>query len=220
MLKARAAGVTGTAPNRRKGVLLMVGAGLCWSLGGLIVRSITVKDTWEIVFWRSLFMGLIVAVVLAVMHGRHAWAQVRAVGVAGVVAALCPAAQIYFFILSLQIAAAPNLLPTILIAGVIAALPALLLAPTLAATARDIGLLALMGCVQLGLGCVLMTLAVPHLRAAQTGLLALIEPILAPLWVWLGVGEVPAGAALAGGALIIGALVANGWVSLREESAR
>jgi drug/metabolite transporter (DMT)-like permease len=119
-----------------------------------------------------------------------------------------------------SISAAPNLLPTILIAGAIAALPAWLLAPPLAASPRDIGLLALMGCVQLGLGCILMTLAVPHLRAAQLGLLALIETILAPLWVWLGVGEVPADAALAGGALIIGALVANGWVSLREESAR
>lgn len=300
--------MTAHAPNRRKGVLLMLGAGLCWSLGGLIVRALTVKDSWEIVFWRSLFMGAFVAVVLVAMHGRQAWGQVRAVGAGGVIAAICLAAQIYFFILSLgktatantfvlmsvsplvtavtgwlflgervrwttwaaiavalagiaimfgdgfrveaassqwlgnlfalfvplayatQIvfvrrmqrpgAAPPNLLPTILIAGVIAAVPAFLLAPTLSASSSDIALLALMGCVQLGLGCLLMTLAVPHLRAAEMGLLALTETILAPLWVWLGVGEVPAGAALAGGALIIAALVANGWVSLREDSRR
>lgn len=297
-----------SAPNRRKGVLLMVGAGLCWSLGGLIVRSISIRDAWEIVFWRSLFMGLFVAVVLLAMHGRQAWTQVRAVGGAGIVAAACLAAQIYFFILSLQntatantfvlmsvsplvtalagwlflhekvrtttwfaiavalagiaimfgdgfrvagagsqwlgnlfalfvplayaaqilfvrrvrgsSAAAPNLLPTILIAGVIATIPALLLAPTLSASAQDLGLLALMGCVQLGLGCVLMTLAVPHLRAAEMGLLALIEPILAPVWVWIGVGEVPGSAALAGGALIIGALLVNSWFGLREPSGR
>ena len=302
----RVGAMTATLRNRRKGVLLMVGAGLCWSIGGLIVRSVSVKNAWEIVFWRSLFMGLFVALVLMVMHGRQTWQRVRSVGNAGIVAAICLAAQIYFFILSLQHtatantfvlmsiaplvtalagwlflhepvrvatwvaigvaltgiavmfgdgihveaarsqwlgnlfalvvpfayaaqilfvrrmrgagAAAPNLLPTIMIAGVIAAIPALLLAPGLAATPRDVGLLALMGCVQLGLGCLLMTLAVPHLRAAEMGLLALIEPILAPLWVWLGVGEVPAGAALAGGALIVAALLANGWINLREES--
>ena len=80
-------------------------------------------------------------------------------------------------------------------------------------------LLAIMGCVQLGMGCWLMTLAVPHLRAAEMGLLALTETILAPVWVWLGTGEAPTPAALSGAVLIIGALAANGWITLRREPA-
>ncbi|MBL8382585.1 MAG: DMT family transporter [Burkholderiales bacterium] len=294
-----------SAPDRRKGLLLMIGAGLCWSLGGLIVRSVEVADPWTIVFWRALFMGLFVGVVLVAMHGRAAGVQVRGVGAAGLIAAICLALQIYFFILSLKntttantfvlmsvsplvtavagwlflgervhaatwaaIAvalagilvmfgeglvaagapshwignlfalcvplayatqilfvrrirapgvAAPNLLPTILLAGIVAAVPALFLASTLAVSPRDLALLALMGCVQLGLGCLLMTLAVPHLRAAEMGLLAMIETILAPLWVWIGVGESPGATALAGGALILGALFVNGWIALRAE---
>ena len=112
---------------------------------------------------------------------------------------------------------APDLLPTVLLSGVMAATPALLLGWPLEAAARDVSLLALMGCVQLGVGCWLATLAVRHLRAVEIGLLALVETILAPLWVWLGVGEAPGNAALAGGALIVGALVVNGWVSLRSD---
>ena len=292
-------------PNRSRGVLLMLGAGLCWSLGGIIVRSLVLKDVWEIVFWRALFMTAFLGVLLLALRGRGAWASVRGIGRAGVLAGACLAAQIYLFILALtnttavntfvlmsltplfaalagllflrervawhtwmaialalggvaimfgsgldtghllgnlfalcipmlyacQIICvrkvrgsvdgqAPDLLPTVLLAGVMAATPALLLGWPLEAAARDVSLLALMGCVQLGVGCWLATLAVQHLRAAEIGLLALVETILAPLWVWLGVGEAPGNAALAGGALIVGALVVNGWLGLRHEKWR
>ena len=292
-------------PNRSRGVLLMLGAGLCWSLGGIIVRSLVLKDVWEIVFWRALFMTAFLGVLLLALRGRGAWASVRGIGRAGVLAGACLAAQIFLFILALtnttaantfvlmslsplfaalagllflrervawhtwmaialalggvaimfgsgldtghllgnlfalcipmlyacQIICvrkvrgsvdgqAPDLLPTVLLAGVMAATPALLLGWPLEAAARDVSLLALMGCVQLGVGCWLATLAVQHLRAAEIGLLALVETILAPLWVWLGVGEAPGNAALAGGALIVGALVVNGWLGLRHEKWR
>ncbi|MBL8223664.1 MAG: DMT family transporter, partial [Bryobacterales bacterium] len=116
-------------------------------------------------------------------------------------------------------AAPPDLMPVILIGGIFAATPAAFLAGSLAVGGTDLALLALMGCVQLGLGCYLMTLAVPHLRAAEIGLLSLIEPILAPVWVWLGVGEEPGIAALTGGALILGAMFVNGYLTLKRETA-
>ena len=115
---------------------------------------------------------------------------------------------------------APDLLPTVLTGALIAMIPALWFGWPLEAAAPDISLLALMGCVQLGLGCWLMTLAVPHLRAAEMGLLALTETILAPVWVWIGIGEAPGNAALAGGVLIIGALAVNAWITLRMERGR
>jgi drug/metabolite transporter (DMT)-like permease len=116
--------------------------------------------------------------------------------------------------------APPDLLPTVFVAGLIATPPALVLGQPLQATAPDLWLLAVMGCVQLGLGCWLMMLAVRHLRAAEMGLLALGETILAPLWVWLGVGEAPGSAALAGGALIVGALALNAGIALRTDRVR
>ena len=34
--------------SRRDGVLLMIGAGLCWSTGGIFVRNVASTDGWEI----------------------------------------------------------------------------------------------------------------------------------------------------------------------------
>ena len=66
-----------------------------------------------------------------------------------------------------------------------------------------------MGCVQLGTGCLLATAASRTLSATELGLLALLEPILGPLWVWALLGEHPGPATLAGGALVLSAVVAN-----------
>ena len=45
--------------------------------------------------------------------------------------------------------------------------------------------------------------------ATELGLLALLEPILGPLWVWVLMGERPGPSALAGGALVLCAVIAN-----------
>ncbi len=74
---------------------------------------------------------------------------------------------------------------------------------------RDIGLCFAMGVVQLALGMAFYTRASRHLPAAELQLLATTELVLAPLWVWIGVGEVPTLATLAGGALIVLAVLAQ-----------
>ena len=73
-----------------------------------------------------------------------------------------------------------------------------------------------MGGLQLGLGLFLFMRGAPHLTAAQVGLLTLIEVILAPIWVWLAFGEVPAALSLAGGLVVLGALVVHSGLSLRR----
>lgn len=99
-----------------------------------------------------------------------------------------------------------NLIPALCLAGVLAALAALPLASPLAVTTADLGVLATLGAVQLGLGLVLFSLGVRHLPVAIAGLLALLETVLAPVWVWLGVGERPSDLAIVGGAMVVGAL--------------
>ena len=66
-----------------------------------------------------------------------------------------------------------------------------------------------MGCVQLGTGCLLATAASKHLSATELGLLALLEPILGPIWVWVLMGEHPGAATLVGGAIVLAAVFAN-----------
>jgi drug/metabolite transporter (DMT)-like permease len=105
--------------------------------------------------------------------------------------------------------ASADMLPTVMLAGVFSLVPAFVFAGDLAATPRDIAVLALMGCVQLGTGCLLMTAASKHLSATELGLLALLEPILGPVWVWALLGEHPGAAALAGGVLVLCAVIVN-----------
>ncbi len=114
-----------------------------------------------------------------------------------------------------------DMLPQVMVAGIVSLVVAGVLAPPFAASARDLGFLALMGCVQLGTGCLLATAASRHLSATELGLLALLEPILGPLWVWALMSEAPGHAALAGGAIVLTAVVANegfaAWRGARAE---
>ena len=83
------------------------------------------------------------------------------------------------------------------------------LALPLGPTAKDLGLLAIMGVVQLGIGVLMMILAAPQLAAAEIGLLAVLETIFGTFSTWLVVGERPGTMALIGGAVVIVALVIN-----------
>jgi drug/metabolite transporter (DMT)-like permease len=102
-----------------------------------------------------------------------------------------------------------DMLPQVLIAGILSALVAGVLTPAFSATMRDLGILAVMGCVQLGTGCLLATAASRHLSATELALLALLEPILGPLWVWVLMGEHPGIATLVGGVIVLAAVFAN-----------
>ncbi len=64
----------------------------------------------------------------------------------------------------------------------------------------------LLGVVQLGLGSVLFALAAQGVPAVQLTLFALGEPLLAPVWVWLVLGDVPTVTTLIGGAVLFAAL--------------
>ena len=66
----------------------------------------------------------------------------------------------------------------------------------LALTLAQIGILALMGAVQLGLPYFLFSKGLKTISVQEASLIALIEPVLNPLWVALVVGEIPSAATL------------------------
>lgn len=108
-----------------------------------------------------------------------------------------------------------DLVPAVFLGGAISAVLMLPLAAPFQAAPRDLVLLAVLGFFQLGLPCMLMVVAARSLSAPAVSLLALLEVVLGPLWAWLGAGEVPARATLAGGALVLAALVLNEVAALR-----
>jgi drug/metabolite transporter (DMT)-like permease len=281
--------------EHRKGVLLMLGATLCWSTAGFMVRKLRLTDGWEITFWRSLFMTLFILGLLAVQYRGATLARIRAVGKPGIIVGALWALMYVCFILALghttvanvlvlasispfiaallgglllhervpgrtwlaMIAAfagivlmfvesigngglAGNLLalaiplafacnvvllrkmhvsvdmiPTLVISGLFSMALTLPLAFPFEAGLKDLGLLAIMGVVQLAIGCLLMLAAAPRLKAAELGLLAVPETVFGTLFTWLIVGERPGRLALIGGLVVIAALVVNELIGLR-----
>ena len=108
--------------GRRRGVLLMLGATLCWSTAGMLVRNMDLKDSWEITFWRSLFMTLFITGVLGAQYGRSTMARMRAVGTGGAVAGALWALMYICFIVALGHTTVGNVLVLCSIAPFAAAL--------------------------------------------------------------------------------------------------
>lgn len=62
------------------------------------------------------------------------------------------------------------------------------------------------GLVILPLSFFCLSLASRHVPSATVSLLMLLETVLGPLWVWIGIGEAPSALMLAGGAIVLGSL--------------
>ncbi|PWT74550.1 MAG: permease [Proteobacteria bacterium] len=280
--------------QHRRGVQLMIGATLCWASAGVLVRSMDLKDGWQMTFWRSLFMSLFMLSVLLWQY-RTAWYQkLRAVGFVGLVSSILWALSYICFVLAVNrtvvanvlvlsalspfaiallgrlilqervpgrtiaamIAAAlgivllfidsiaagglagnlialaipltfayniiilrkthtqVDMMPTLVLAGLISTLIALPFALPVSLTHNDFALLATMGVVQLGGGCLLVVKAAAYLLSAEIGLLSVLEIVFGTASTWLVVGERPGWLALTGGIIVIAALVINEAVAL------
>ncbi len=68
---------------------------------------------------------------------------------------------------------------------------------------RDLVLCLGLGVVQVGLGTLCVMTGAKYLPAAQVSILALIETVLSPVWVWLYANEVPAWTVLTGGVIVV-----------------
>lgn len=78
----------------------------------------------------------------------------------------------------------------------------------------DLKLCTILGVVQVGFGLMAYTAGSRYLPAAELALLAIIEVILGPVWVWIGIGEVPSRFTVMGGMVVLAAVVwraVYGW---------
>ena len=111
-----------------------------------------------------------------------------------------------------------DMLPAVMLGALLSAAAMLPLAWPLQASNHDVGLLALLGVVQLAIPCLLVVRLARELPAPEIALLALLEVIFGVLLAWLGAGEVPAVSTLAGGALVLGALAGNELLGRRAQA--
>lgn len=197
-------------------LVLSVGPLLTALLAWLVLRSPIPARTWAAI--------AVATIGLAWMFARGDGGLPTGSHLLGMSIALAvPLASAINLVTLQKVRARVDLVPAVLIGGALSA--ALMLFAMLAtgalpfiATSSDLLLLAVLGFFQLGLPCMMMIRAARHLTAPQIALLALIEVLLGPIWAWLGAGEVPAAATLAGGALVLAALVANELAGLRERA--
>ncbi|MDF2521958.1 MAG: rane protein [Clostridia bacterium] len=76
--------------------------------------------------------------------------------------------------------------------------------------------IALLGIVQFGVPYVLYGIAIKHIRALDAVMIAVIEPILNPVWVFLFLGEKPGFWAVLGGAIVMIAITYNSLRTSKE----
>ena len=113
-----------------------------------------------------------------------------------------------------------NMLVALCLAGIVAGGLSAIFVTDYALTSRDLIISLYLGVFQVGVGFTLVVLGSRYVPAAQVGLLALVEPILAPVWAWMGVGEVPGTATIVGGTIIFLAIFSDGILNIKSSDSQ
>ena len=236
-------GPAALARSLREGGRTLWLSGVCWSVMFtafmVAITMTTVANVLVTMAIAPLLTALIARIFLRHRLATRTWAAivVAGVGIAWMYAREVSAADPRHLVgtlvaLAVPIAAAVNwaviqhtrhaahvdLLPAVLIGALLSAAVTLPLSTPFAASAHDLGLLALLGVVQLAVPCLMSVAAARHLSAPEASLLALLEVVFGVAWAWWGAGEAPAVHVLGGGALVLLALAGNEAVALRSRA--
>ncbi len=137
------------------------------------------------------------------------WSDVGSGGIIGNLLALSIAAAIALQTLIARRFRTGRMEPAVLMAAVIAGLASLPLALPFEATAREVGFMAALGLVQLASALTLYFYAARYLPAPILIFVVLIDAVFAPIWVWLGFGEVPGTLVFIGAVVILASVAGN-----------
>jgi len=113
-----------------------------------------------------------------------------------------------------------SMVPAVLIGTAMAGILAATQASKLTVSTPDLLLLAAFGSLNLGMGLALFVTGARLMPAAAATLIGMLEPALAPVWVWLAYDETPAPRTLLGGVAIVAALVFHIIVEWKTQARR
>jgi drug/metabolite transporter (DMT)-like permease len=83
-------------------------------------------------------------------------------------------------------------------------------------TSKALIAMAVLGVVQVGLSAILFSVAIKRISAVQANLVAVIEPVFNPVWVFFAIGEAPGTKTLIGGSIIILAVTLASIITARR----
>ena len=162
------------------------------------------KATW-------LAIGIAVAGVLTMIQGA-----LSGNGLKGIAFAFAMAVSYGLFMVTVRAGRSQNMLPALCWSGVLLALVIGFSQTDLNVSRYDMLVCLGLGVFQTGLGGLLLVYGAQRLPAAQVTVLAMLEIVLSPLWVWLWVNEQPGAATLVGGSIIVIAIAVQAVSETRQ----
>jgi DME family drug/metabolite transporter len=196
------------APVANAMFLLAIAPFLAAVLGRLILKERVRGATWLAI--GCAFAGVAIMVAEGIGVG-YLWGNV-----AGLVGAMGFAT----FIIALRWGHLTDMLPLSVIGGtiglIVAAMVCTISGDGLAISIHDAAWSLAMGVFQLGLALILFTSGSRSVPAAEISLLAMIEVVLAPFWVWVVFGESAGLFTLVGGALLLAAIAGDAVSGMRD----
>lgn len=178
-------------------------------LGWLILGEPVRRATWWAMVVAILGIGVMVAEGIALGNAL------------GNAAAGATALAFACFTVALRWRKLNDMMPTVFLAGLfatgVAAIICLAGGYGFTVSLNDMAISLAMGVFQVGAGLALYTLGSRAVPAAELALLSLTEVLLAPLWVWILLGETVGLYTLAGGAVLMLAITGNALSGIRRK---
>lgn len=175
-------------------------------LGWIVLRERVAARTWIAI--AAAMSGLAIMVSAGMMSGR----------MSGNLIALWLPVSYAVSVVLVRRSQQPDMLLALFLAAAVATLITIPFIDDFSLGWVDLGVSLYLGVFQVGAGFILLILGARYVPAAQVGLLALVEPVLGPVWAWLTVLEMPAQATLVGGAVILAAVGIDAAISATRSS--
>jgi len=175
-------------------------------LGWIVLRERVAARTWIAI--AAAMSGLAIMVSAGMMSGR----------MSGNLIALWLPVSYAVSVVLVRRSQQPDMLLALFLAAAVATLITIPFIDDFSLGWVDLGVSLYLGIFQVGAGFILLILGARYVPAAQVGLLALVEPVLGPVWAWLTVLEMPAQATLVGGAVILAAVAIDAAISAARSS--
>jgi drug/metabolite transporter (DMT)-like permease len=173
------------------------------------IPFLTAGIAWLVIGEREDRATLLATVVALAGVGIMAGPALAGGRLAGDLLALCMALLMSFVLVLIRRNRGTDMLPAVALSAFACAAIVLPFARPLSVGAPELGLLALFGTSQFGMGLLLLALGTPLVSATRGALIGVLQTPLGTMWVWLGFSEQPATATLIGGAVVLSAVVAD-----------
>lgn len=135
----------------------------------------------------------------------------------GSLVALVPPITFAVMVVVIRRSPAVDMIPAICLAGLVSAAISALMVERFAIPVDDLLRCLYLGTFQAGAGFILVSLGARYVPAAGVALFNLTEVVLNPIWVWIGVNEVPELWTLVGGSVVLASVAAHAGAGVRRQ---